>query len=147
MKSELTPTQWRLYNFLKERGDSWTTQKDIAHALKDCYDVSSDSTNFHDCKARQQMTVDIRKINESNVIQKVIISSPKGVKIANEEEFSRYIRKELNAAVRKLLRAKQKLKKGELNGQYKITFGNHERNIIEAFLENDKGVANVRMVD
>lgn len=143
MKSELTPTQWKLYNYLKEKGDVWTTQKEVAHALKDWYDVSLDDNNFHDCKARLQMTVDIRKINESSVIQKVIISSSKGIKIANEEEFERYIKKEIMAAVRKLMRAKQKLKKGELNGQYKITFGKNERNIIEAFLENDKGVANV----
>ena len=108
--SELNTRQWALYNFLKEQGDEWTTQYEVAFALVEHYG-KPDKDNFHDSKARLQMTRDIRKINTSSVIQKVIISSPKGIKIANAEEFDRHVQKEIKAAIRKLLRAKQKAAK------------------------------------
>lgn len=138
MKSELTPIQWALYRFLKERGDVWTTQYHIARELgKDYpeYHYSRKANDFHDSPIRLRMTADIRKINDSGVIQKVIISSSKGIKLANEEEFDKYIRKEVGAAVRRLMRAKRKAEKGERNGQFKITFGEYERDVIEAFIE------------
>lgn len=138
MKSELTPTQWALYRFLKERGDVWITQYNTAKELgKDYpeYFYSKKAEDFHDSPARLRMTADIRKINDSGVIQKIIISSPKGIKLANEEEFQKYIRKEVGAALRRLMRAKRKLEKGEHNGQFKLTFGTHERDVIEAFME------------
>ena len=135
MKSELTPRQWALYNFLKDCGDVWTTQINVAYALNDWYDVSFDDLSFHDSVTRHQITNDIRAINDSNIIQKVIISSPKGIKLANKEEFQRYIRKEISAAVRKLVRAKRKAEKGNKDGQYRITFTKGEREVVEAFIE------------
>ena len=135
MKSELTQRQIALYNYLKECGDVWTTQINVAYALKEWYDVSFDDLSFHDSVTRHQMTNDIRAINDSNIIQKVIISSRKGIKLANKEEFQKYIRKEISAAVRKLVRAKRKAEKGNKDGQYRITFTKGEREVIEAFIE------------
>lgn len=138
MKSDLTPRQWALYNFLKDRGDQWTFQASAAAEIPEYdYDGNEDFSLFHDSAARGQMTADIRAINDSNVIQKVIISSRSGVKIANEEEFNRYIGKEIKAAVRRLLRAKRKAAKGNLNGQTRIVFGS-ERDTIKSFLDSDK---------
>ena len=136
--SELNTRQWALYNFLKEQGDEWTTQYEVAFALVEHYG-KPDKDNFHDSKARLQMTRDIRKINTSSVIQKVIISSPKGIKIANAEEFDRHVQKEIKAAIRKLLRAKQKAAKGQMDGQMRLTFG-AERDTIKAFIDSDKAV-------
>jgi len=136
--SELNSRQWALYNFLKEQGDEWTKQLDIAYALKDLYRFTDSNDKFHDSNARQLLTADIRVINNSDVIQKIIISSPRGIKIANESEFAKYIGKEINAAVRRLMRAKHKAQKGNLNGQTRFVF-NRERDTIEAFLiEVDK---------
>lgn len=129
----LTPRQWALYNYLKERGDEWTTQLDIAYALKDFYDVSFENDKFHDSRARLQLTMDIRALNESDVIQKIIMSGSKGVKIANESEFNSYIGREINAAVRRLMRAKKKAEKGNRNGQMRLVL-HKERDTIEAFL-------------
>lgn len=138
MKSELNSRQWALYNYLKERGDEWTIQAQIAAEIPEYhYDGNEDYVLFHDSGARMQMTADIRAINESGVIQKVVISSPKGIKIANSEEFDRYIRKEIMAAVRKLMRAKYKAKKGSRDGQMRITFGS-ERDTVKAFIDSDK---------
>lgn len=144
MKSELNPRQWALYRFLKEQGDTWTTQFDAASAL--CKGSSGEfyseqdgnADKFHDSHARQQMTADIRAINESGVIQKVIVSSKSGIKIANEAEFKRYIQAEINAAVRKLNRARRKAAKGYLDGQMRFVL-NSERDTVKAFLDSDKG--------
>ena len=130
----LTPRQWTLYNFLKERGDQWTTQIEIAYALKEHYDTSFTDDNFHDSRARHQMSMDIRALNESDVIQKIIMSGSKGVKIANESEFDTYIGREINAAVRRLMRAKKKAEKGNRDGQMRLVL-NRERDTIEAFLK------------
>lgn len=137
--SELNPRQWALYNYLKERGDEWTLQAEIADALTALYDNGEESKSFHDSPARMQMTADIRAINNSAVIQKVIIASSKGIKIANSEEFDRYIRKEIMAAVRRLMRAKYKAQKGSRDGQMRFVFGS-ERDTIKAFIDSDKAV-------
>ena len=130
----LTPRQWALYRFLKEQGDEWTTQLDIAYALSDYYDTDFDITRFHDSKARLQITMDIRALNDSETIQKIIMSGSKGVKIANESEFNSYIGREINAAVRRLMRAKRKAEKGNRDGQMRLVIGK-ERDTIEAFLK------------
>ena len=130
----LTPRQWALYNFLKERGDQWTTQIEIAYALKEHYDTYFTDDNFHDSRARHQMSIDIRALNESDVIQKIIMSGAKGVKIANESEFDTYIGREFNAAIRRLMRAKKKAEKGKCDGQMRLVL-NKERDTIEAFLK------------
>lgn len=130
----LTPRQWQLYNYLKEQGDQWTMQFDIACALSEHYDTDFDKDKFHDSKARLQITMDIRALNDSEVIQKIIMSGSKGVKIANESEFNTYIGREINAAVRRLMRAKRKAEKGNRNGQMRIVLGK-ERDTIEAFLK------------
>lgn len=138
MKNELTPRQWELYNLLKEKGDEWTFQATLAAEIPEYnYDGNEDFSLFHDCPARLQMTADIRAINDSNVIQKVIISSSKGIKLANKEEFDRYIRKEIMAAVRRLMRAKHKAEKGNRDGQMRLVF-NSERDTVKAFIDSDE---------
>lgn len=133
MKSELNSRQWTLYNYLKEKGDVWTTQLEIASHIIG-YLFNGKPSEFHDSLARQQMTKDIQKINNSGVIQKVIISSSKGIKLANKKEFEKYISGEFAAVFRKLKRVRIKAKKGGLDGQMRITF-NKERDTIEAFID------------
>lgn len=132
----LTPRQWALYNFLKERGDEWTTQLEIAYALHKHYGADFENDKFHDSKVRLQITMDIRAINDSDVIQKIVISSPRGIKIANENEFNLYIRREIGAVIRRLSRAKRKAEKARLDGQTRIVFKS-ERDTIEAFIQEE----------
>lgn len=143
--SELNKRQWALYNFLKDHGDTWITQHEVATLLFASHGIYETelfmtTQEFHFSNTRKLMTADIRAINESAVIQKVIISSGKGIKIANKEEFDRYIRKEIMSSVRRLMRAKLKAKKGNLDGQTRITFGQYERDTIKAFIDSDKEV-------
>ena len=135
MKSELNARQWAVYNLLKNNPDRYLTQLHIVYALKEYYDVSFYNDQFHDSAARHMLTDDIRKINKSDVIQKVIISNRNGVKIANREEFAQYINAEFAAIFRKLARTRQKAKKAGLDGQMRIVLGN-ERDTIEAFADS-----------
>ena len=128
--------QFRLYNYLKGRGDEWTTQLNIAIALRDVYPLDEyEIMDFHNSTARHQITNDIRALNKSGMIQKLILSGAKGVKIANKEEFAKYISKQINAAVRRLQYVKQMCEKANRDGQYRITMGEYERDVIEAFLK------------
>lgn len=135
MKSELNPRQWALYNLLKNHPDRYLTQLEIAYALKEFYDTSFYNDQFHDSATRHLLTKDIRAINKSEVIQKIVISTSKGVKIASSEEFAKYINAEFASIFRKLARTRQKAKKAGLDGQMRIVL-NSERDTIEAFADS-----------
>lgn len=135
MQRELNARQWAVYNILKNTPDRYVTQKEIVYALSLYYDLAFHPDQFHDSAARHMLTADIRKINKSDVIQKVIISNSKGVKIANREEFEKYISAEFAAIFRKLARTRQKARKAGLDGQMRIVLGN-ERDTIEAFADS-----------
>ena len=135
MNSELNDRQWAVYNLLKNNPDRYLTQLSIVYALKDHYDMSFYNDQFHDSTARHMLTKDIRAINQSDVIQKVIISCGKGVKIANKEEFEKYINAEFAAIFRKLARTRQKARKAGLDGQMRIVLGT-ERDTIEAYADS-----------
>ena len=133
MKGELNSRQWALYNYLKDKGDEWTYQIDLVYELKEFYDVSFADNEFHDSTARHLLTKDIQTINKSNVIQKIILSSPKGIKLASESDFEVYIRSQYAALWRKKERIDKIAKKGGKNGQMRIVFGS-ERDTIKSFI-------------
>ena len=135
MKSELNARQWALYNLLKNNPDRYFTQIEIAYGLREYYDTSFYNDQFHDSATRHLLTNDIRTLNKSEVIQKVIISTSKGVKIASSAEFEKYINAEFAAIFRKLARTRQKAKKAGLDGQMRIVLGS-ERDTIEAFADS-----------
>ena len=130
--SELTPRQWHLYEFLKQQTD-WVKQKHISSSLPE-YSVAEKDTPFHDTMARLNITNDIRAIKNSDVIQKIIISSSKGVKIANEDDFGIYFDRKLKALKKQMKLLYKQLKKAQLNNQTRIVY-NLERDFIEAFKE------------
>jgi hypothetical protein len=124
-----------LYAFLEERGDKWITQMDLVFALDGWYDVSAfcNEVDFHNSSVRILMTRDIREINESSECEKVIISSSKGIKLANEEEFAKYISKQYASVLRMLQRVRIKERKGQAH--YNITFDeNAEIDTVESLL-------------
>lgn len=134
--TELNARQWRLYNLLKERADEWTKQRELAELLPDLYPIEGEQA-FHDSAARQLMTCDIREINKSDVIQKIIISSAQGVKIAGRDEARAYIAGKYSSAFKSLARARKMERKAGLDGQARLVFG-HERGIIEAFIDGER---------
>lgn len=130
----LTERQQILYQYLIEKGDKWTLQFQICWDLQEWYGIVLNHDSFHDSAARMRLTADIRAINDSMEAEKIILSGLRGVKISNETEFERYIKKEISAGLRRLKRARRKLQKGNLDGQMRFTT-NEEQEMIKAFLE------------
>lgn len=135
MKSELNARQWAVYNLLKNNPDCYMTQRDVVYGLRDHYDTTFSDAHFHDSGARHLLTKDIRAINESDVVQKIIISTSRGVKLANSAEFEQYINAEFAAIFRRLARTRQKARKAGLDGQMCLVLGS-ERDTIEAFTDS-----------
>lgn len=105
----MTERQEKLIEFLLTK--DWVKQKTIYHNMQEYYEVPK-GKNFHDTSTREQIAKDIRKINESNVPY-VIVSSRKGVKIAEGEEAKIIVKSYIKATLDKLNRERRKLKKIE----------------------------------
>ena len=136
VKTNLTSRQFRLYDYLKAKGDQWTTQFQIVNDLRELYHYAEDDlVTFHDNPARKQLTNDIRAINESDYLPKPILSGCKGVKIANEKEFDLFIGANINAVIRRLKRLKNMAKKGDKNGQFRLKLSEYQKDIHEAFVD------------
>lgn len=135
---ELNSRQWALYNYLKEKGEEWTLQAFCAASIPEYnYDGEEDFKDFHDSPSRHLMTDDIRAINASDVIQKIIISSAKGIKLASKEDFAGYLKRQYAALWRRKKRIDKIAKKGLTDGQMRLIFG-AERAIIHAFTDSNK---------
>ena len=125
--------QIRLYNFLLSRTDSWTSQAEIARELYDCYgngECCLAPEEYHDSTERLVLLKDLQEIRVNPEFEKLPISSPKGIKLASEEEFDRFIKAQYKSAIRKLARVYAMAKKGNRHNQ--IDFGGHT---VESFLE------------
>lgn len=126
--------QKALYEYLERLGDRWESQLDVAISLSNYYDTHLlFAETFHDSATRSLMTRDIRAINESNEFEKIIISSSKGIKLANEQEFNKYISKQYASVFRRLQRVRIKERKGKAH--YNITFDeNADFDVVESLL-------------
>jgi len=87
--------------------------------------------------ARMHITNDIRAIKNSDVIQKIVISTTKGVKIANAEEFDEWFKRKAISLKKQMKLLYKQLKKAQLNNQTRIVY-NSERDFIEAFKEVER---------
>lgn len=136
--SELTTRQWNLYNYLKTK-DDYVPQMHIGFDLYGYVPHDSQlGIPFHDTTERLNITDDIRAINDSDVIQKIIISNSNGIKIATEEEFKKFILSKFKRVWRDLARARRLLKKAGLHNQKRVVW-NTERDFIEAFMVGVEG--------
>lgn len=121
----LTNQQQQLLNYLQVHKNEWLKLFDIVYALADTYHYNAnlnDPATFLNSVSRRRLTKDIQAINDSDDVDVIIISNTvKGIKIANEEEFDRQIKKEYSAVFRKLRRIRKKERKGRKAGQMYIS--------------------------
>ena len=125
--------QRALYEYLSKVGDNWTSQVEVARDLYEHFgnaECCLCPEEYHDTTERRELSHIISKINLSSNFEKIVISSSKGIKLANEEEFDRYVMSQYKSAIRKLARVYAMAKKGNRHGQ--IDFGGHT---VESFLE------------
>lgn len=121
-----------LYEYLLDKGDTWTSQAEVARDLYKYFgngECCLMPEEYHDTLERHFLSKTIAEINEAFDYEKIIISSRKGIKLANEEEFERYIKNLYSSVFKKLRRVRIMEKKGNANGQ--IDFNG---DTVEAFL-------------
>lgn len=133
---ELNSRQFVLYQYLKLRSEKglWTKRERILEDLSEYYHYNPKKSLYYN-EAAKHLTQDIKAINDSFLIQKIILSNAyRGIKIANEEEAAVYLEKEKIAILNKFKGYYNKLRKMKADGQLRLTF-NYERDIIEAFIK------------
>lgn len=142
MTIELNGRQIALYNLLKQNPNRRFQLMEIPMELPEFYPASPGG-NFHNTGTRRKITADIQALNNSDAIEKVIIKDSNGVKLASEEEFTRYINNEYSSIFRRLARTRKKERKAGLDGQMRVPLGENEWNTIEAFVDDHaRGVLN-----
>lgn len=130
----MSERQKALYEYLVSKNGEWVTHADLARELYRFYgnaECCLEPKDFHNTTERLMILNDCREINLSPDFEKIIIGSNKGIKLANEAEFYRYIESQRKSTLRKLARIYKMAKKGGLHNQ--MDFGGHT---VEAFLEN-----------
>lgn len=121
-----------LYKYLESKGDVWSPQVEVARDLYEHFgngECCLAPEEYHDSHERKILSKIIAEVNESNDFEKIIISSGKGIKLANEEEHKRYVTNQYRSVLRKLKRTRIMEKKGNANGQITI-----DGRTIEAYL-------------
>ena len=130
----MSERQKALYEYLISKNGEWVTHADLARELYRFYgnaECCLEPKDFHNTTERLMILNDCREINLSPDFEKIIIGGNKGIKLANEAEFYRYIESQRKSTLRKLARIYKMAKKGGLHKQ--MDFGGHT---VEAFLEN-----------
>lgn len=125
--------QIALYEYLLEKGDTYTSQAEIARDLYEYYgngECCFEPKDYHNTSERIDLLRCKQSINDSADFEKIIISNSKGMKIATEEEAERYLSNQYKALFRKLRRLRTMECKCNLHNQ--ITIDGHT---IDAFLE------------
>lgn len=123
-----------LYEYLLSKGDKWTPQVEVARDLFAEFgngECCLAPEEYHDTHERHILSKVIAEINESYDFEKIIISSGKGIKIANEEEHQRYLVGQYRSVLRRLKRVYIMEKKGNLHNQIGI-----DGKAIAAFIKN-----------
>lgn len=81
--------QRMLYELLLLYNEYPIKQVDIGRIFIADYD-DCDCKDYHNSHARQVLTADIREINNDLSVEKIIVSSSKGIKLATKDEAIRY---------------------------------------------------------
>jgi len=116
-----------LYSFLLARGDKWTSMEQTTDSIP-MYPTYTRST-YHNSTARRLLTRDIEAVNSSDKFEKIIVSGKYGIKLANENDFQKFLKSEFGEIFRKLRRVRRIAQKGSRDQQIDL-----EGQVREAFL-------------
>lgn len=119
-----------LYRFLLSRGDKWTSMEQTTDSIR-LYPAYF-KTTYHNSVARRMLTADIEAINNSDHFDKIIVSGNRGIKLATEPEFERFLSAEFREVFKKLKRLRRIARKGSRDQQINL-----EGEIAAAFLGRD----------
>lgn len=120
----LTSKQYRLYDFLQERGDQWSSRRLIATELYlDSHEDFKAYRGDNNCPIIRQLTRDIRALRSHPEINKLIISGFNGYKIANNSEVEAWLKRLEIDCRKKWDLYHNSVAKAVRNGQYRLTNG------------------------
>ena len=145
MQKTISPTsrQWRLYDFIKQNSlnNEWTTQDQIIASVYGYVENTSDKA--HDkCVGIWQ---DIQALNDSVVIQKIILIKDNTYKLATESEANEFIEHKKRQALIRLQRVWNLTYKVNADGQGRLLTADNEvidknsmaREFIETFIKGE----------
>ena len=130
MLDETTNRRQALYSYLLSRGEEWTSMEEAAKAV--AYYPESSTIVFHNSWPRRLLTGDIEAINNSELFDKIIVSGSRGIKLADEKEYTRFVNSELKEIFSKLRRVRKIARKASRDQQIDL-----EGKIAEAFLRRE----------
>lgn len=126
----LSSIEWKIYNYLKERTleDKWTTQQELIDYL---------NTQGINVSNKRTIRRYIQNIRNSNVIQKIILTSySQGYRIMSDVEERKILVERRISILKSLKQCNNDIKKFNLNGQMRITTSKYERDYIESLLNH-----------
>ena len=109
-----------LYEMLEDAlalGEGFLTQSDAAKRLAAYYPDVNAGKNFHATTARRQMSDDIQRINASKAYDRVIVSTGRGIKLADRADAVAYLRSAYKATFKRLARIREMDKALSMDGQ------------------------------
>lgn len=119
-KNKMLSRQWKLYDFLKEHMDEYLSIVDIMK-----------QTNLYN--DRRLLTRDLQVIKTNPTINRILITSRKGIKLAStKEEADKYLEQEKIEILSRFKRYFQQAHQIELDKQTQIVW-NCEKDTIEVF--------------
>lgn len=128
----MTNIQWRIYDFIKERSleGKWTSQKEIRDYLI--------NNNFAEKIGLRTIRRNINEIRKDDIIQKIILTDySKGYRLMTDEEELDYLKKRKISILKMLKQYYKDVKRFNMNNQFKITFGQYEREYIESIINTE----------
>lgn len=113
--------QEKLYELLLSE-NRWFSKEDITVRLTKYYNRFIECVSEHNSSAYHCIRDDVRALNDCEKVDKIIVSSQKGYKIANKEEAEEYIKKRFARDYKSLKLNYKLVRKCQLNGQIDIDF-------------------------
>jgi len=138
-KTGLTSRQWDLYKLFKDAykvdPNRYLSNREIYKALREHYPALNPKSYWNNQTARRNITEDISALKKSKVVQVIILSTPKGSKIANEIEVIELEKRKISL-LKSLKTVYSQLDKTKLDGQKRLVL-NQEKEYIETFLKEE----------
>jgi hypothetical protein len=113
--------QQKLYQFLLDKSSTnqYISKEEICYNLPKFYPRFEEKSNEHNSRSFALIRRDVRAINRSDV-EKIVVSSKKGYKIANKEEAIEFINKRFRRDLSSLKTNWNLKRKVGLNNQVKM---------------------------
>ena len=138
-ENDLTTRQWALYRLIKRVYKSdptkYLSNRAIYRAMKEDYPPLNSVSAWNNQAARRYITEDLAAIRRSKIPHLIILSTPRGSKIATKKEVIE-LEKLRTSLLKSLKTVNAQLGKVKLDGQKRLVL-NQEKEYIDTFLKEE----------